>query len=212
MLGFWNTLRTKPTDRLVRTIETFLYNYGTSLHCNRFDVGNCIELAFTEYIKDTGVSAEHTTHAKRTDIKIADAGSLSIKYSSGGTVTLHNVRSGVNTDFTVHPTIVLRPDGMYFLLTEELAAKGIDVADYLVDEKSSLSIKERIFRDIQQRAPHFFLPLTIRAFKKTGLAKNCFELHYYANEILTNADLSEDQKKTACLELCQRYLQTAPTS
>jgi hypothetical protein len=211
MLAFWGKVRNADKRVLVRNIETYLYNYGTSLHCNRFDVGNCIEMEFTRFVKSLGETAEHTTHAKRTDVVIAGAGPVSLKYTSGGAVTLHNVRSGVNTDFTVHPTIVLRPEGLYLLVTEELARRGMDVKDYLKDEKSSLSIKESIFKDIRGKAEHLHIPLPIRPFKKDCLAKNCFEMHYFANEILLNPSLSEDQKKTEAFEMMKRYLVAPPS-
>jgi hypothetical protein len=167
-------------------------------------------MEFTQFVTSLGETIEHTTHAKRTDIIIADEVAVSLKYTSGGAVTLHNVRSGVNTDFTVHPTIVLRPEGMYLLLPEELLRCTIDIKDYLKDDKSSLSMRESIFADIRRNAEHLHIPMPIRPLKKICLGKNCFEMHYYANKILLDASLSEEGKKTEAYEMIKRYLQTPP--
>lgn len=210
MDAFWIKLSTADKSHMVRNIELYLWNYGTSLPCNRFDVGNSIELEFTRFVQSIGSTARHTTHATRTDVDIEGVGAVSLKYSSGGNVTLHNVRSGVNKDFALHPTIVLRPEGLYLLETTMMAAASMDVKDYLRDDKSSLTMKGVVFADIRRKANHLHIPLVIRTFKKECLAKNCFEPHVLGNEILRNPSLSEDQKKTEMYEMMKGYLQVPP--
>ena len=167
-------------------------------------------MAFSEFVTSMGNRVECASHAKRIDAKIDDVGEISLKYSSGGNVTLHNVRSGINADFHVHPTIVLRPNGMYFLLEEELKKCTIELKDYLVDAKSSLELKQSIFKAIETHAPVLFIPLVIRSFKKECLRKNCFEVIYNGNAILTNPCLTDEEKKTQCLDLFTRYLSSPP--
>ncbi len=82
--------------------------------------------------------------------------------------------------------------------------------DTFLDRQTAFLVLEVIL-DIRGKAEHLHIPLPIRPFKKDCLAKNCFEMHYFANEILLNPSLSEDQKKTEAFEMMKRYLQTPPS-
>jgi len=52
---FWNKIQNNDKDLFQRRCKRLLYEFGTAKCCNRFDVGNCIELLLAEYIKTTGL-------------------------------------------------------------------------------------------------------------------------------------------------------------
>ena len=94
-------------------IEYVLNVYGTKERCNRFDIGNCIEFIFAELLRESDLEIKELPNAKRVDIHIENYGSLSIKYSSIGDITLHNSNSCINKDLTFTDTILLTLDKIF---------------------------------------------------------------------------------------------------
>lgn len=103
-------------------IEYILRKYGTALHCNRFAIGNMNEFIILEMLQKCGLNVREMSNAKRIDIEIEGYGGLSIKYSSGGNIKLHNSNNCKNTDMDMADSLFLT-DGKLFIITKNLLKK-----------------------------------------------------------------------------------------
>ena len=82
----WQKIQDQNKEEYDKLMKYLLAEYGTSLHCNRFAIGNCHEYAICDLVKGTGLEVCLYQDAKRIDIEILKFGRISIKYSSGGNI------------------------------------------------------------------------------------------------------------------------------
>ena len=102
---FWENIINSNLLAIVKNkIEYLLNEFGTFEPCNRFDVGNTIEFILNDHIVESGFKVNELPNAKRYDVDVENYKKLSIKYSSGGEITLHNSNSCVNTDLEMKDT------------------------------------------------------------------------------------------------------------
>lgn len=97
-------------------IKHILKYYGTSLPCNRFNIGNIIEYAFGDMLKKCNpeLNINNYDNSKRIDIEINNK-FYSIKYSKSGHIKLHNSNNKFNTDYDIHNLIIITPKKLYII-------------------------------------------------------------------------------------------------
>jgi hypothetical protein len=131
--------------------------FGTSLHCNRFGVGNCNEYAIADLIEGLGYPLKRHQNAKRIDIEVNNFRKFSIKYSGGGNIKLHNSNNQTNTDMKMCDTLLVNPKGWWFLSPSDIEELGIPLKDYLNNTGDGLELKASIFPRLKEKKyPHFF--------------------------------------------------------
>jgi hypothetical protein len=162
-----------------QTICKFFFNtYGTEQPCNRFDVGNGIELAIAEMLQDGGVfQVDKLPNAKRYDLCIKDFGSISIKYSSSGNIRLHN-SLGENKDHTMKDTLLVTPTEILFLHIQTIEDMGIDVSSYMKNTKDALELKRSILTELTKAKYQYSRKIDIICNKKDCLSHRCAEVVY----------------------------------
>jgi hypothetical protein len=136
--------------KMKNIMEYILHVYGTSEPCNRFDVGNSMEYLLCDLLTACGLSVDSLPNAKRVDLNIHGYGSLSVKYSSSGDITLHNSNSSVNTDENFTDTLLVTTDRIYLLTSRALLSNGIDIKQYLKNAGDSLKLKRKIITALKK--------------------------------------------------------------
>lgn len=130
-------------------IRYLLNEFGTKERCNRFDVGNCIEFIICELFTECGLEVQSLPNARRIDIDIKRYGSLSIKYSSGGDITLHNSNSCINIDVSFTDTLLMTTEHIYLITKKSLLEYEIDINEYLVNKGDSLKLKRTLLKHLR---------------------------------------------------------------
>tara|TARA_B100001142_G_C14276303_1_gene632983 strand:+ start:268 stop:975 length:708 start_codon:yes stop_codon:yes gene_type:complete len=155
-----------------------LKNYGTSLPCNRFDVGNSLEFLLGDYIRNCGMTVDQLPNAKRIDITVNQTYGLSIKYSSSGDIKLHNSNNCVNTDMCMTNLILMTPEKVYLITNENLADHGINVNDYLKNTGDALSLKRNILTQFRKTDFPYNFDIDFKIEKSECEHKSCAEVFY----------------------------------
>lgn len=101
---FWSVVRGCDLTMYVKRADYLLQKFGTSLACNRFDVGNCFEYNVRDFLTENGMSVKELPNARRVDLDIHDYDRVSVKYTSSGNIKLHN-SNGQNKDMTLTKTL-----------------------------------------------------------------------------------------------------------
>lgn len=134
-----------------RKIEYLLHEFGTKKPCNRFNVGNSIENILCELLNKCGLNVKQLPNAKRIDLNIVRYGSLSIKYSSVGDITLHNSNSCINKDESMCDTLLLLTcDNIYLITKQSLLKNKIYISEYLKNTGDSLKLKRSILKKLEK--------------------------------------------------------------
>lgn len=169
---FWNSIICGDEAKYVERIEKILHVYGTSLPCNRFDVGNMIEYCIADYVKDIEYNVKETPNAKRYDLTIDEIGHISIKYCSGTIVILHNSQ-GQNKDMDMKDTFLITPKEWWLLKPSIIQEMGIKLEDYLVNRSDSLSLNLKLLTVLKKKQYKYWLSCTIQHDKQKCLHRPC---------------------------------------
>ena len=161
-------------------VEYLLHEFGTSQHCNRFDVGNSIESLIIDILKKNGATVKHLQHEKRYDLQITinnkNSRKLSIKFTSSGDIKLHNSNNSVNKDMKMKDTIIITLDKLILISDETLTEHNISLTNFLVNKGDGLSLKRTALKELQKKNyPHIY-DLKINYDKTTCKNRNCYEL------------------------------------
>jgi len=183
-LDIFIVLRDGCKKMLVKAFKFYMKTFGTTLPCNRFALGNLVETLVIDLMRSGGLDVKSLANAKRFDCDITDFGMLSIKYSSGGDITLHNSRSSVNRDIKMVDTLVVTPKKWYLLIVSAIEAHGVDINSYLKNNGDSLSLKAGIFTELEKIGYDYILDFDI------GLDKNNCQ-HKEVNDIIVDYVLSQ---------------------
>jgi hypothetical protein len=159
-------------------LEFVLEEYGTTLPCNRFDVGNYIEFTIGDYIKSCGFKVLELPNAERFDIKIHKYKKLSIKYSSTGYITLHHSNSSINKDMDMKDTLLLTPAKLYLITNTELCKNNININDYTKNTGDSLKLKRKILKELEKQNYPYIYDINIKHNKKECKNKLCSKIFY----------------------------------
>ena len=155
---FMRLLKEADKSEYIRVMRYMMLEFGTSLYCNRFAIGNSHEYAIGDLVRITGLNVTETQNAARVDQSVEGLGKYSIKYSSGGDIKLHNSNNSSNRDMAIHDTLLVTPKEWWFLRESEMAAHGVHVKSYLKNTGDGLSLKASVLTALKgAKYPHHFL-------------------------------------------------------
>ena len=150
-------LKTQDKSEYKKLMLHLLEEYGCSLHCNRFAIGNAHEYAIEDIVRSTGLTVENLQNAARVDLHIKEFGRISIKYSSSGDIKLHNSNNVANKDMSMVDTLLVTPTEWWILTTAEMMKVGVDVKDSLKNSGDGLQLKRTILTELaRKKYPHVF--------------------------------------------------------
>jgi len=179
---FWNkcmNVGPKYINKYIFYINYLLNEFGTYMQCNRFDVGICIELIITDFLKDCNFKISHTPNAKRTDIIINNDLYLSIKYSSRDNITLHNSNSCINNDLKCNNLLILTTNEIYLISPTILYNEySFDINDFLINCGDSLKLRRTIFKRLHKINYKYISSIKLHIDKSTCKNRLCPELFY----------------------------------
>jgi len=164
--ALFNTIKRANKTIFVKGFKLYMNEFGTSLPCNRFALGNLVEKLTIDAICSEGLKVTALPNEARYDCDIDTFGKLSIKYSSGGDITLHNSRSSVNKDMTMVDTLVITPKKWYLLIMSSIEGHGVEIAPYLKNNGDSLSLKASIFTELERIGYDYILDFDVGLDKK----------------------------------------------
>lgn len=134
----------------LRTMMSLLLNeYGTTLQENRWSIGGCIEKVISEELNDLGYTVTEYPNSKKIDISI-NSFPLSIKYSSGSSIKLHNSLNSTNSDTTFTDLLLITPDYMYLLTSYTLQTHGVKISEYLQSVGDGLVMKRKMLTQLHK--------------------------------------------------------------
>jgi hypothetical protein len=155
--NFMTRLKAADKSSYQELMRHLFLEYGTSLHCNRFAIGNCNEYAIADVVRKTGLTVEEHSNAKRIDLDVKEFSAFSIKYTSGGEAILHNSQRKTNTDLTMHDTLIVTPSQWWFLAPSVIKEYGVDLTKYIKNNGDSLALKLSILTKLKEvKYPHYF--------------------------------------------------------
>lgn len=149
--------------------------FGTSLQCNRFDVGNCIEYNFAETLQENGFKVEKKPNAKRIDIDIVDYDKVSLKYTSSGDIKLVN-SLGENKEMSLEKTVIITPTSLWLISEDLLKHFGIDAKEYLFNTKDGISLRRKLLSKLAQTDYPFRRDINIEFDRKMCRNRQCSEI------------------------------------
>ena len=172
--SFWDLFDKFDKTLFEKRCKTLLTYFGTTLRCNRFDLGNCIEYAVAELLVENQIKITEMPNAKRYDINIHGYCELSIKYSTKGNIRLHN-SLGENKDIQLKKTLCITPDRIYLLLPE-IINKFVKLDDYLENTKDALELKRSILKSLIKKKYPFITNININVEKEKCLHNKCSKI------------------------------------
>tara|TARA_Y100000591_G_scaffold332405_2_gene369609 strand:- start:1906 stop:2517 length:612 start_codon:yes stop_codon:yes gene_type:complete len=176
--NLWSEIKKGDICDLQNRIKYLLRVYGTTLPCNRFDIGNSIEFLLAHFITQLGFRVEKLPNAKRIDLCINETYKLSIKYSSIGDITLHNSNSCINKDEIMTDLILLTPKMLYLITNNNLKQYNIDAKLYLKNTGDSLKLKRTLLTKLDNIKFQYRLSVDISIDKSLCENKSCAEVFY----------------------------------
>lgn len=175
---FWELFLQQSIVDFELICKDLFITYGTALPCNRFDVGNCIEFAIGDMLKEGGVfEVGQLSNAKRVDISLKGFGSLSIKYSSSGNIRLHNSLGG-NKDKSMTDTLLVTPREIIFLHVKTMKDLGVDPSSFMKDTTDALELKRSILKALTNVGYKYVRKIDIICNKKDCLNHQCSQVIY----------------------------------
>jgi hypothetical protein len=175
----WDSIKNKNTNLYTNKIKYLLSEFGTSQPCNRFNVGNTIEFIMTEFLIDSGYSIEELTNAKRVDLCINGTYPISIKYSSTGSITLHNSNSCINTDMKLTDLFLLTPTKLYLITNSLLLEYKIQIHNFLKNTGDSLKLNRNLLKLLEKIRYPYMMDFDITTDKKKCNNRLCSKLFYH---------------------------------
>tara|TARA_B100001094_G_scaffold100079_1_gene96222 strand:- start:1404 stop:2573 length:1170 start_codon:yes stop_codon:yes gene_type:complete len=166
---------TNDTVELIEKINFLNHEYGTTLPCNRFPVGNAYERFVVDHLKCKGFEVEGLPNAPRFDMNVINYKHLSIKYSSSGAIKLHNSNNSSNKDIKMVDTLLITPStpagriqGCIFLLSlAKFDELDIDHKPYLKDTKDGLQLDRSFLTYLKKKKYPFIFQNDIKHIKKS---------------------------------------------
>lgn len=183
---FWNKIRKNNValDIFRKRCKYLFSEYGTSLQCNRFDVGNCIEFAFSELLNNNDYAIKEVPNAKRIDIEITNYDDISIKYSSSGNIKIHN-SLGRNTDQTICKTIIITPKKI-FMISHDLVEPYAKISNYLKNTGDGLELKRKLLTTLNKNKYPYVIDCDIVVDKDDCKNIQCSKVLWEHVKIATN--------------------------
>ena len=177
---FVTKLKTQDKTDYKRLMIHLLEEYGTSLYCNRFAIGNAHEYAIEDIVRATGLTVENLQNSERVDLNIKEFGRLSIKYSSTGDIKLHNSNNVANKDMSIVDTLLVTPTHWWILTEAEMLKVGIDVKGYLKNTGDGLQLKRTLLTELFRKNYSHVFAHSIAVDKKKCKHKETSRVFYDA--------------------------------
>ena len=178
----WERIKNGDKTEWKKITEFALNQFGTALSCNRFAIGEVIENATEKYLNDVGIQAACVPSAKRIDLTICNVEGLtglSSKFvSTDGHVILHNSQRKINTDLSIHPTLLFLIEEWWFLDPPTIAALGITIKDHLANNGDSLQLKFTLLAELKKKGYPYVTPVHLDYNKSTCAMKATSDLTY----------------------------------
>ncbi len=202
VLNFWTNFQLVDTKEFECICRFLLEEFGTTLACNRFDVGNCIEYAFADMLSASGCfDTKNLPNAHRIDVNVQTHGNFSIKYSSSGSIRLHN-SLGSNKDMEMKPTFVIMPTCTYFITQDLVEEYNVTLASYLKNTTDALELKRSIFTILDKNNYPYKRLIDIHVDKSTCRHKQCAEVIYkYVKDAVRQKNIDDVVTQVANLNL-----------
>jgi hypothetical protein len=160
----------------LKRVQYMMQEFGTSLQCNRFDIGNTHERLIADVITQVGCNVSLLTNAKRVDICVNDI-EFSIKYSGSSNIRLHN-SLGTNRDVTVTNTLLVTPTEWWFLDMAKIAECGVNINDYLVNKSDCLELKRSILAALHRASYPYTFELDLEVSSDVCKHRPTYEIFY----------------------------------
>ncbi|MAP67638.1 MAG: hypothetical protein CMF80_08080 [Candidatus Marinimicrobia bacterium] len=199
----WDNINSNPIkmDKIKKKMEFLLNEWGTSLPCNRFDVGNSIEFLISYFLESIGYTIQELPNARRIDLCINSVYPLSIKYSSTGDITLHNSNSCVNKDVKLTDLILLTTDEFYLITNKELELQNIDVEPYLKNPGDSLKLKRSFLTKLKKCGYPYRMDFKLNVDKQKCKNRLCSRTYYKcAMEEYAKKEEAEAARSSRCCD------------
>ena len=179
---FWERIKNGDKTEWKNITEFALNQFGTALSCNRFAIGEVIENATEKYLNDVGIRAACVPSAKRIDLTVSNVeglAGLSSKFvSTDGHVILHNAQRKINTDLSIHPTLLFLMEEWWFLDPPTIAALGIAIQDHLTNNGDSLQLKFTLLAELKTKDYPYVTKVHLDYNKATCAMKATSDLTY----------------------------------
>ena len=185
---FWEQIAGGSRAEWSSIVEFTLNTFGTALYCNRFAVGEIIELASRDFLCASGIPAISEPSKARFDLRVLGAGdsckNISCKFvSERGTaykshVVLYNAQRTMATDMSLHPTLLFLMDEWWFLEPNAIKECGVDIKDHIKNTGDSVHLNFTILRELRARSYPYVCAHAIRYDKAACLKKPTSELTY----------------------------------
>jgi hypothetical protein len=175
---FLETLKNADKTEYLMVMKHIMAEYGTSLHCNRFAIGNSNEYAVADVVRSTGLNVIEMQDASRVDQEVIGLGKYSIKYSGSNNIKLHNSNNISNTDTTMHNTLLVTPTEWWYLTPEEMTLVGINYKDFLKNTGDGLALKRTILTSLKSKGYKHFFHFDISVDKKKCKNKETSKVFY----------------------------------
>ena len=174
-----NALRNADKSLYKARTEYFLREFGYSKPCNRFAGGNVNEYLVRDLLVEQGYQVEVLTNNARVDMKVVGVPSpISLKYSSGGDIKLHNSMNTLNKDVEMANSLLTTPKEWWFLSKDDMLEVGVDVTSYIKNTSDGAALKASVLTALRKKNyPHMF-PFALDTNKETCKGRDCAEIMY----------------------------------
>jgi hypothetical protein len=174
---FFNVIESGDKSVFIRICEYLFKVYGTKNACNRFDIGNCIEFAVADLLRQNGLHCDSEPNKNRIDIDIWNYKCLSIKYSKNNNIKLHN-SLGFNNNRLMVETLIIRPNCIYLVSPELVSRYGIDIQKYMKNTGDGLELKNSLLTCLHKHNYKYMTNIKINTFDNECENRMCSELVY----------------------------------
>lgn len=151
-------------NKFTKQCKFILSHFGTSLRCNRFTIGNCIEYAVNDLLCENGYKTISLSNHNKYDIYIHRYGPVSIKYSSSGAIRLQNnigyLQNYSNTDNHIVKTMIITPLKTY-IISNTLLEPYLNINEYLQYRPDSIILRRSILKNLEKLDYPFIVPIDI---------------------------------------------------
>ena len=174
---FWTLFKDFDKIKFIKRCEYLFKTFGTTLRCNRFDIGNTIEFCISDLLSENGLKNETKPNDSRIDISIFNYNDISIKFSKKGNIKLHN-SLGINRDMIMRESIIITPNNIFLVSDELLRKYNLDLKKYLQSTGDGLCLRSKLLTELKKIKYKYMCDISINMFINKCEHKMCSELIY----------------------------------
>lgn len=176
----WKIISTRNShlEKMEQKIMFLMNEFGTSMPCNRFAVGNSVEFILAEFLECHNLSVDRLPNAKRIDLCINDHHRLSIKYSSSGNIKLHNSNNSINHDEQMTDLVLLTTKELYLITRQALKEHNIVATEYIKNTGDGLALQRRFLTFLKKNNYPYVMSLCMKIDKTNCKNRSCCRVFY----------------------------------